>query len=132
MQQTMARTMNIQAENIEEYIACYPEEIQKLLTAMRGAISKAAPEAEEALKYGLPTFVLKGNLVHFGAFKEHIGFYPAPSGIVAFKKELTSYEQSKGAIRFPLDKPLPLSLVSKIVKFRVMENLEKAKAKRKK
>ena len=128
----MAMTMNPQVETIDAYIACFPNDIQKLLTAIRGTISKAAPKAEEAIKYGLPTFVLQGNLVHFGAFKNHIGFYPAPSGIEEFKKELAAYEQSKGAIRFPLDKPLPLSLISNIVKFRVIQNLEKAKAKEKK
>jgi uncharacterized protein YdhG (YjbR/CyaY superfamily) len=127
----MAGTMNTQIKSIDEYISCFPRDIQKLLTTMRSTIQKAAPAADEAMKYGLPTFVLNGNLVHFGAFKSHIGFYPAPSGIQAFKKELASYEQSKGAIRFPLDKPLPLTLVSKVVKFRVTENLEKANAKKK-
>jgi uncharacterized protein YdhG (YjbR/CyaY superfamily) len=129
----MAKTMNtIQVGNIDEYIACFPKDIQKLLKELRSVIRKAAPAAEEAIKYGLPTLVLEGNLVHFGAFKNHIGFYPAPSGIEAYKKELSVYESSKGAIRFPVDKPLPLALVTRIVKFRVMENLEKAKAKRKK
>jgi uncharacterized protein YdhG (YjbR/CyaY superfamily) len=128
----MAMTMNPQVETIDAYIACFPKDIQKLLTSIRGTISKAAPKAEESIKYGLPTFVLHGNLVHFGAFKNHIGFYPAPMGIEEFKKELAPYEQSKGAIRFPLDKPLPLTLISKIVKFRVIKNLDKAKAKEKK
>jgi uncharacterized protein YdhG (YjbR/CyaY superfamily) len=129
----MAKTMNsIQAGNIDEYIACFPKDVQKLLKEIRAAIRKGAPAAEEAIKYGLPTLVMEGNLVHFGAFKNHIGFYPAPSGIEAYKKELSVYESSKGAIRFPFDKPLPLALVTRIVKFRVMENLEKAKAKRKK
>ncbi len=128
----MAMTMNPQVETIDAYIACFPKDIQKLLTAIRSTIGKAAPKADEAIKYGLPTFVLHGNLVHFGAFKNHIGFYPAPMGIEEFKKELAPYEQSKGAIRFPLDKPLPLTLISKIVKFRVIKNLDKAKAKEKK
>lgn len=121
----------VEAKNIDEYIAMYPKDIQKLLNEMRATIRKAAPKAEEAIKYALPTFVLNGNLVHFGAFKNHIGFYPAPSGIEEFKKELAKYESSKGAIRFPLDKPLPLTLVGKIVKFRVLKNLENVKAKTK-
>lgn len=124
--------MNTQAQNIDEYIAGFPQNFQKLLTAMRTTIGKAAPGAEEAIKYGLPTFVLQGNLVHFGAFKNHIGFYPAPAGIEEFKKELAAYEQSKGAIRFPIDKPLPLTLIGNIVKFRVAQNLAKAKEKTKK
>lgn len=120
-----------QAETIDEYIEGFPKETRQKLEEMRTTISKAAPEAKEAIKYALPTFILNGNLVHFGAFKNHIGFYPAPSGIKEFEKELSVYEGSKGAIRFPLDKPLPLSLVSKIVKFRVKKNLEKVKAKKK-
>lgn len=120
-----------EAKTIDEYIAMYPKDIQKLLNEMRATIRKAAPNAEEAMKYALPTFVLNGNLVHFGAFKNHIGFYPAPSGIDEFKKELAKYEGSKGAIRFPIDKPLPLTLVGKIVKFRVTKNMEKVKAKTK-
>jgi uncharacterized protein YdhG (YjbR/CyaY superfamily) len=115
------------ANNIDEYIAGFPKEIQELLEDMRTTIKKAAPAAEEAVKYAMPTFVLNGNLVHFAAFKNHIGFYPAAAGIEAFKKELSSYETSKGAIRFPLGKPLPLTLISKIVKFRLKQNLEKTK-----
>src|SRR5690348_11272505 len=106
------------AKNIDEYIAGFPADIRKLLTQMRTTIQKAAPKAEEAIKYAMPTFVFHGNLVHFAAYKHHIGFYPAPAGIEAFKKELSKYEGSKGAIRFPLDKPLPVSLITKIVKFR--------------
>ena len=128
----MAMTMNSKVETIDEYIGCFPKDIQKLLNSMRSTISKAAPAAEEAMKYGLPTLVLEGNLVHFGAFKNHIGFYPAPSGIIAYKKELAVYESSKGAVQFPFDKPLPLALITRIVKFRITENLEKAKAKGKK
>ena len=123
--------MRSQSENIDEYIRGFPKEIQNLLKEMKSTIQKAAPDAEEAIKYAMPTFVLNGNLVHFAAYKNHIGFYPAPSGIEAFKKELSAYEGSKGAIRFPLDKPLPLSLITKIVKYRVKQNLEKAKAKNK-
>jgi len=120
------------AADIDEYIAGFPKDIQKLLQEMRATIHKAAPKAEEAIKYAIPTFVLNGNLVHFAAFKNHIGFYPAPTGIEAFKKELVAYKGSKGAIQFPLDRPLPLDLVSKIVKYRVAKNLEKVKAATKK
>jgi uncharacterized protein YdhG (YjbR/CyaY superfamily) len=120
---------NVQAETIDQYIASFPRDIQKLLKQMRTTISKAAPKAEEAIKYAIPTFVLNGNLVHFAAFKNHIGFYPAPSGIDEFKKELSVYESSKGAVKFPLDKPLPLKLITAIVKFRAAENMTKSKAK---
>jgi uncharacterized protein YdhG (YjbR/CyaY superfamily) len=123
--------MNALAKNIDEYIEQFPKEIQKLLTEMRITIQKAAPKAEEAIKYAMPTFTLNGNLVHFAAFKNHIGFYPAPQGIEEFKNELSKYNGSKGAVQFPLDKPLPLTLVSKIVKFRVKKNLEKASAEKK-
>lgn len=119
-------------KTIDEYIAEFPEDIQEILQKVRMTIKKAAPEAEEALKYQMPTFTLKGNLVHFGAFKEHIGFYPVPSGIEAFKDELSVYKSGKGSIQFPFDKPMPYDLIGKVVKFRVQENLEKAAAKKKK
>lgn len=112
---------------IDEYIAMFPKEVQKILENLRQVIRKTAPEAEETIDYGIPTFKLNGNLVHFAAFKSHIGFYPAPSGIEAFKKELSPYKQSKGTIQFPLDKPIPIDLVKKIVEFRVKENLSKKK-----
>ena len=114
---------------IDEYITMFPKEIQKKLEEMRATIKAAAPEAKEKISYQMPTFDLKGNLVHFGGHKNHIGFYPQPSGIEAFKNELSIYESSKGAVQFPLDKPLPLKLISKIVKFRVAENLERAEQK---
>jgi uncharacterized protein YdhG (YjbR/CyaY superfamily) len=114
---------------IDEYIAAFAPETQKLLKEVRTVIKKAAPEAEEKISYQMPTFFLKGNLVHFAAHKNHIGFYPAPSGIQAFESELSKYESSKGAVQFPMDKPLPLKLIGKIVKFRVAENLKKAEAK---
>jgi uncharacterized protein YdhG (YjbR/CyaY superfamily) len=120
------------ATNINEYIAGFPKEVQVILEKLRAAIIKAAPEAKETINYAIPTFTLEGNLVHFAAYKNHIGFYPAPSGIAAFKKELSVYDGAKGSVQFPLDKPLPLSLVTRIVKFRVKENLEKAKNKKKK
>lgn len=120
-----------QAGNIDEYIAGFSKHIQELLEKLRATIRKAAPEAEETINYAIPTFILKGNLVHFAAFKNHIGFYPAPSGIEAFKKELSVYEGAKGSIKFPIEKPLPFGLITQIVKFRVKENLERAKAKKK-
>lgn len=114
---------------IDEYIASFPKEIQTTLNELRATIGASAPGAEEKISYQMPTFALKGNLVHFAAMKNHIGFYPTPSGIQAFAQELSVYEGSKGAIRFPKDKPLPLELIGKIVKFRVTENLSKAEAK---
>lgn len=119
-------------ENIDEYIAGFPSDMQKILGKMRSTIRKAAPGAEEAIKYQIPTFTLKGNLVHFAAFKKHVGFYPAPTGIEKFKKELSVYEGGKGTIKFPLGKPIPFDLISRIVKFRVKENLERAAARGKK
>ena len=122
--------MNILNNSIDEYISGFPEEIQILLEQVRTTIKQAAPEAEEAIKYAMPTFVLNGNLVHFAAFKNHIGFYPVPSGIEAFKKELSVYKGAKGSVQFPLDQPMPLELITKIVKFRLEENLRKAKTKK--
>jgi uncharacterized protein YdhG (YjbR/CyaY superfamily) len=121
------------SQDIDAYIAASPKDVREKLKAMRATIRKAAPQAEEAIKYGMPTFVLHGNLVHFAAFKNHIGFYPAPAGIEAFKKELSRYDGSKGTIRFPLDQALPLGLVAKIVKYRVKMAMEKKalKARRK-
>ena len=119
-------------ETIDEYIADFPPDVQAILKKLRATIRKAAPNAEEAMKYRLPTFVLNGNLVHFGAFKKHIGFYATPTGNEKFRKELSAYEGAKGSVQFPLDKPIPYDLVSRMVKFRVKENLEKAAAKRKK
>ena len=115
--------------SIDEYIATFPEEIQKILEELRATIRASASDAEEKISYQMPTFALKGNLVHFAAHKKHIGFYPSPSGIQAFKHELSIYEGAKGSVRFPIDKPLPLELISKIVKFRVTENLENAEIK---
>jgi uncharacterized protein YdhG (YjbR/CyaY superfamily) len=115
-------------KNIDEYIAGFPRDIQKILAKIRSTIRKAAPEAEEKIKYQMPTFTLNGNLVHFAAFKGHIGFYPTPSGTEKFQKELTAYKGGKGSIRFPLDEPIPFALIEKIVKFRVKESLERADA----
>jgi uncharacterized protein YdhG (YjbR/CyaY superfamily) len=128
----MAKTMKtIPAKNIDEYIAGFPKDIQKKLEAIRTATSKAAPAAEETIKYAIPTFTLNGNLVSFAAFKNHIGFYPVPRGVEQFKKELSAYKGNKSTLQLPLDKPIPLALISKIVKFQVKRNLEKAKAKKK-
>jgi uncharacterized protein YdhG (YjbR/CyaY superfamily) len=115
--------------SIDEYIAVCPKELQKTLGELRATIKAAAPGAEEKISYQMPTFALKGNLVHFAAFKNHIGFFPAASGVEAFKDELSIYDGSKGTVRFPLDKPLPLELISRIVKYRVAENLQKAEKK---
>ena len=109
-------------KNIDSYISKFSPSVREKLTAVRRLIRQLAPKAEEAIKYGIPTFVLNGNLVHFAAFKDHIGFYPTSSGISAFKNELKKYDTAKGAIRFPLDKPLPLLLIKKIVRFRIREN----------
>lgn len=115
---------------IDEYIAQFPDDVQAILLSIRATIREAAPDAKEALRYGLPTFVWHGNLVHFGAFREHIGFYPDPSGIDAFRAELAPYRTSKGAIQFPLGMPVPYDLIRRITEYRVQENLAKAEAKR--
>ena len=116
-------------KNIDEYIASFPPEVQAILEKIRLTIRKAAPGAEETIKYQMPTFTLHGNLVYFAAFKKHIGFYPIPTGIEKFKKELAPYKQGKGSVQFPLDQPIPYGLISKIVKFRVQENMAKTASK---
>jgi uncharacterized protein YdhG (YjbR/CyaY superfamily) len=118
-------------KDIDEYIAGFPSEIRELLQKIRMTIRKAAPEAEEAIKYQMPTFVLNGNLVHFAAFKRHIGFYPAPMGIEKFKEELSAYPGAKGSVQFPFDRPIPFDLIGRIVEYRVEKNWEAAAAKRK-
>ncbi len=117
--------LSAKPKNIDEYIADFPTATQALLEQMRTCIAKAAPKAEEAISYAMPTFKLKGNLVHFAGYKEHIGFYPAPSGIKAFETELKKYKTSKGAIQFPINEKLPVTLITKIVKFRVKQNIRK-------
>ncbi|NJK85320.1 MAG: hypothetical protein HC906_04470 [Bacteroidales bacterium] len=116
---------------IDKYINSLPEETREKIEKLRETIRNAAPQAEETINYGIPTFKLHGNLVHFAANKGHIGFYPAPSGLEAFKKEISAYKNSKGAVQFPYDKEIPLDLITRIVEFRVKENLEKAKMKAK-
>ena len=110
---------------IDAYIAGFPKEVQEILQKIRGIVKHAAPDAEEAIKYQIPTFVLHGNLVHFAAFQKHIGFYPTPSGIEQFKDDLSAYKNAKGSVQFPLDVPMPYTLIKKIVKFRVQQNREK-------
>jgi uncharacterized protein YdhG (YjbR/CyaY superfamily) len=120
--------------SIDEYIATFPVDKQALLETVRATIKAAAPEAVELISYQMPAFAQKGVLVYFAALKNHIGFYPTGSGIAAFKNEISGYEHSKGAVRFPITQPLPLDLISKIVQFRINENLNKAaeKARKKK
>ena len=115
-------------KTIDEYIAGFQPDVQKLLQQIRDIIRKAAPDAEEALKYRMPTFVLNENLVHFAGFEKHIGFYPTPSGIEAFKRELAGYKSAKGSVQFPLDEPVPFDLIKKMVEFRVKDTREKKAA----
>jgi uncharacterized protein YdhG (YjbR/CyaY superfamily) len=119
-------------KNIDEYIAGYPADIQQILQKIRALIHETAPEAQETISYQVPTFTLKGNLVHFAAFKSHISFFPASSGVEKFKNELEGYKTSKGTIQFPLGQPIPYDLIRRIVLFRVQENLARAEAKAKK
>lgn len=112
--------------SIDEYIATFPEKIQKILEELRGTIKAAAPEAKEKISYNIPTFTLNGAyLVYFAGWKKHISMYPIPSGTEAFNKEISQYVEGKGTLKFPIDKPLPLELITKIVEFRVAENLKK-------
>ncbi len=112
--------------SIDSYIAGYPEKTQKLLERVRATIRKAAPTAGETISYGIPTFTLEGNLVHFAGYKNHIGFYPGAAGVATFKKEISAYKNAKGSVQFPIDEPMPIDLITRIVKFRVKQNLEKA------
>jgi uncharacterized protein YdhG (YjbR/CyaY superfamily) len=115
--------------SIDEYIASFPDDVQARLQELRATIKAAAPDATEKISYGMAVFDLKGYLVYFAAHKNHIGFYPAPRGIEAFKDELDAYAGSKGTVQFPFDRPLPHDLIRRIVQFRVEENLQKAAAK---
>jgi uncharacterized protein YdhG (YjbR/CyaY superfamily) len=121
----MAMTKTAVAKNTDEYISQFPGNVQALLQKLRAGIKVAAPKAEELISYGMPAFKLNGMLAYFAGYKNHIGFYPTASPIKVFEKELTAYKWSKGAIQFPIDKPLPLALVKKMVQFKVKENLEK-------
>ena len=110
---------------IDDYIASFPEDVGKLLKQLRSTIHKAAPAATEKIAYGIPTYDYNGNLVHFAAFKKHIGFFPTPSAVTAFAKEFKAYKTSKGTVQFPLTDPLPLKLIERVVKFRIKENAGK-------
>lgn len=114
-------------KTVDQYIRMFPPETKRVLEKIRVTIKQAAPQATETIKYGIPTFVLNGNLVHFGGYRGHIGFYPVPSGIEAFKKQLAKYQSGKGTIRFPINEPIPFTLVKQIVKFRVKQNLTEVK-----
>ena len=117
------------SREVDKFIVKYPSDVQQILQKIRGIIREVAPEAKETINYGIPTFTLNGNLVHYSALTSHIGFYPTPSGIEKFKKELSKYEGAKGSVKFPLDQPIPYELIRKITEFRVKE--QRAKAKRK-
>ncbi len=117
-------------KDVNEYISSQPKEIQKILKQFRTTIKKAAPLAEEAISYGMPSYKYNGVLAYFGAFKNHIGFYAMPTGHAHFKKELSVYKVGKGSVQFPIDKPMPIALITKMIKFRLKENMEKAKAKK--
>jgi uncharacterized protein YdhG (YjbR/CyaY superfamily) len=115
----------VQPTTIDEYIAQFSQEVQQILTRIRAVIKESAPQAVEKISYQMPGFYLKGSLVWFGVHKNHIGFYPTGSGIEAFKEKLSAYKMSKGAVQFPLDKPIPYDLIREMVRFKVAENLKK-------
>ena len=119
-----------QYKTMDEYINTFPEDVRRILNELRQTIKEVAPEAQETINYQIPTFTLNGNLVHFAAFQNHIGFYPTPSGMEAFKKELSQYKGAKGSVQFPIDQTLPLSLIRRIVKYRVQENLARKQKKK--
>jgi uncharacterized protein YdhG (YjbR/CyaY superfamily) len=121
----IVKTLKKRFERIDEYIATFPRNVQDILEELRQTIQNSAPDAKETISYQIPTFKLNGNLVHFAAFKNHIGFYPTSSAISEFKKDLSHYEVSKGTVRFPINEPIPFGLIRKIVKYRVKENLDK-------
>lgn len=126
------RKLKLQVQiTVDEYIVSFPNNIQKILRQLRTTIKKSAPDAEEVISYGMPAYRQNGILVYFAVHKSHIGFYPTPTGIEAFKKEIADYKWAKGSVQFPLDKPLPLGLITEIVKFRVRENSQKEKTKKK-
>ena len=119
-----------QFKTIDEYIGTFPEDVRDILNTLRQAIREAAPEAEETINYQIPTFTLHGNLVHFAGFKNHIGFYPTPSGMEAFRKELAAYKSAKGSVQFPIDELRPLPLIRRIVEYRVKENMARKQKKK--
>ncbi len=125
-----ARAIRATPRSIDDYISRFPGKVKGILKRIRTTIRKAAPEAEERISYQIPAFFLEGFLVYFAAFKKHIGFYPMTTAIAKFKKELSAYKGAKGSVQFPLDKPIPYALISRMVKFRVKENLEEAEMKK--
>jgi uncharacterized protein YdhG (YjbR/CyaY superfamily) len=127
----VSKSQRVAAKTVDEYIAAFPEDVQVRLKQVRKVIRDSAPGAEESISYGMPGYKLNGPLVYFAAFKNHIGFYPTPSGVTGFEKELAAYKQGKGSIQFPLDEPLPLDLIKRMVASRVKEN-EQKNAKKKK
>ena len=118
----------LKPKDVDEYISIFPVKIQELLKEMRATIKESAPEAEEVISYQMPAYRFHGILIYFAAFKNHIGLYPTVSGIETFKDELSVYKGAKGSVQFPLNKPLPLDLIARIVKFRVTENLKESKS----
>lgn len=124
--------MNSNIDTIDAYISGFPQDTQEILQEIRKCIRKVAPEAKETIKYAMPTFVLHENLVHFAAYQNHIGFYPTPTGIESFNKELSVYKSGKGSVQFPLNEPIPYKLITEIVKYRVAESLERQNRKKKK
>ena len=119
-----------QFKAMDEYIDAFPEDVKGILNELRQTIKEVAPKAEETISYQIPTFTLNGNMVHFAAFENHIGFYPTPSGMEAFKEELSRYKGAKGSVQFPIDEPLPLPLIRRIVEYRVKENQERKSKKK--
>ena len=128
----MMEDNKVKFNSIDEYIGLFPSEVQDILTTLRNVIKESAPGATEKISYQMPTFAMHGNLVHFAAYKKYIGFYPTASGVAAFTDKLVEYKTSKGAIQFPIDKPLPYELIREIVQFRVDENRKRAEDKKKK
>ena len=126
------KTTEMAPKNMDEYIAGFPKDVQRILHKVRQTIRKAAPDAEETLKYQIPTFTFNGNLISFAAYKKHIGLYPVPAGTAKFQKELSVYRAAKSTVRLQLDKPIPFDLIGQLVKFRVKENSARAAAKAKK
>ncbi len=124
------KTESAKPTTFDDYIATFPTAVQEILQKVRETVKTAVPNATEAISYGMPTFKLAGNLVHFGAFKNHLGFYPIPSGLDQFKEELAPYKIGKGSVQFPYDEPIPYELIGKIAQFRAAQNLEKAAAKK--
>lgn len=123
---------NDKPTTIDDYISAFPDEVQHVLQEFRKIVNDVAPDAEEKISYGIPTLFLNGNLVHFGGYKNHIGFYPGPGGITEFKDQLSGYELSKGTIKFPLNKPLPVEIISRITAYRAIENRKKTSLKKQK